>query len=49
LTRPRSRRSCPQVSAEECSFSLTKEYFRKDALGTFGEGAARGSLIAPAA
>src|SRR5271165_3788250 len=42
--RLRSRRSCPQVGAEEWSFSLTKEYFRKDALGTFGEGAARGPI-----
>src|SRR5271165_6474898 len=42
--RLRSRRSCPQVGAEEWSFSLTKEYFRKDAFGTFGEGAARGPI-----
>jgi hypothetical protein len=41
--RLRSRRSCPQVGAEEWSLSLTKEYFRKDPLNTFGEGPRVGS------
>jgi DNA invertase Pin-like site-specific DNA recombinase len=32
------------AGAEEWSFSLTREYFRKDALSTFGEGTARRHL-----
>ena len=39
--RLRSRRSHPQVGAEEWPFSLTKEYFPEDTLGTFGEGTVR--------